>query len=267
MVNSLKKFIGQTARLWAALGDAAVAAVYPNGCRVCGEVIESWRDGVACSNCWREIEQKILSGDFCARCSAPLRPLASRSGPGVEVADRRCGSCDHFAFDFVRSCGPYEGALRETVLRLKWSPHVPARLRDGLRQTFSALPQSDLIESIMPVPLHPARLAERGFNQAEIIARELVSLTGLRLNSTALIRVKKTERHRAGMGARERARSLEKAFRVRAPRLIEGRVALLVDDVMTTGSTAGAIARVLVDGGARAVNVLTLARAMNEFSN
>ncbi|HKE02771.1 MAG TPA: ComF family protein [Blastocatellia bacterium] len=267
MTGALKKFIEKAARLSAALRDAAVATLYPIGCRVCGEVIESWRDGVACSDCWREVEQKVLNGDFCARCSAPLRPPASRVGPSIDVADRRCGRCDHFAFDFVRSCGPYEGAMRETVLRLKWSPQVPARLRDGLWQTFAALPQSGLIESIIPVPLHSARLAERGFNQAEVIARELVSLTGLRLNSTALIRVKKTERHRAGMGARERARSLEKAFRVRAPRLVEGRVALVVDDVMTTGSTAGEIARVLIDGGARAVNVLTLARAMNEFSS
>jgi ComF family protein len=157
--------------------------------------------------------------------------------------------------------------MRETVLGLKWRPYVPARLRDGLRQTFAALPESGLITSIIPVPLHPARLAERGFNQAEVIARELVSLTGLRLNSTALIRVKKTERHRAGMGARERARSLENAFRVRAPRLVEDRVTLLVDDVMTTGSTASETARALLEGGARAVNVLTLARAMNEFSN
>jgi ComF family protein len=139
-------------------------------------------------------------------------------------------------------------------------------LRGALRRAFAALPDSDLIESIIPTPLHPERVVERGFNQAEVIARELASLTGLRVNSTAVSRVKKTERHRAGMGARERARSLENAFRVRAPRLVEGRAALLVDDVMTTGSTAGEIARALLDGGARTVNVLTLARAMNEFS-
>src|SRR5262245_24884153 len=262
MIAGMKKLFDKAVRISATFRDAAVATVYPSGCRVCGETIESWRDGVACSNCWMEIEHKDLNGDFCERCWTPLRPLASR----IEVVDRRCGRCDHFAFDFVRSCGPYEGAMRETVLGLKWRPYVPTRLRDGLRRTFAALPESRLIASISPVPLHPARLAERGFNQAEVIARELVSLTGLRLNSTALIRVKKTERHRAGMGARERARSLENAFRVRAPRLVEGRVTLLVDDVMTTGSTASEVARALLDGGAGAVNVLTLARAMNEFS-
>ena len=99
--------------------------------------------------------------------------------------------------------------MREAVLRLKGAPHITPRLRGALRKAFDALPDSNLIESIIPMPLHPKRLAERGFNQAEIIARELAELTGLRVDPTAVIRVKKTERHRAGMGARERARSLE----------------------------------------------------------
>ncbi|MGH9755069.1 MAG: double zinc ribbon domain-containing protein [Blastocatellia bacterium] len=260
MIAGLRNFFDKASRVSATLGDAAVTTLYPSACRVCGDVIESWRDGVACSACWHEVEEE--SADFCVKCWTPL----TRASRAEARESRRCGRCDHFAFDFVRSCGPYRGAMRETILRLKGTPHIPARLRDALRRAFAALPDSDLIESIIPTPLHPERFAERGFNQAEVIARELARLSGLRVDSTAVIRVKKTERHRAGLGARERARSLEKAFRVRAPRLVEGRVALLVDDVMTTGSTAGEITRALLDGGARGVNVLTLARAMNEFS-
>jgi predicted amidophosphoribosyltransferase len=86
------------------------------------------------------------------------------------------------------------------------------------------------------------------------------------LDVTAVVRVKKTDRHRAGLSVRERAASLENAFQVRAPRLIEGRVILVVDDLITTGGTAAEIARALLDAGARAVNLLSLARAMNEFS-
>jgi ComF family protein len=259
MATGLNNFFAKASRVSAALRDAAVATLYPSACRVCGGMIESWRDGVACSACWREIEPE--GADFCEKCWTPLA-----CAPAAEAVARRCGRCDHFAFDFVRSCGPYRGAMRETVLRLKGIPHIPVCLRGALRRAFEALPDSDLIESIIPMPLHPERLAERGFNQAEIIARELALLTGLRVNSTAVTRIKKTERRRAGMGARERARSLEKAFRVRAPRLVEGRAALLVDDVMTTGSTAGELARVLLDSGARTVNIMILARAMNEFS-
>jgi len=259
MINGLRKFFDNATRVSATLGDAAVAALYPGACRVCGAMIESWRDGVACPACWHEVERE--DADLCAKCWSPL----TRS-PRAETGAGACGRCDHFAFDVVRSCGPYRGAMRETVLRLKLTPHIPQRLRGALRRAFDALPDSDLIDSIIPMPLHPERLAERGFNQAEVIARELAALTGLRVDSTAVIRVKKTERHRAGMGARDRARSLEKAFRVRAPRLVSGRVALLVDDVMTTGSTADEVARALLDGDARGVKVLTLARAMNEFS-
>ncbi|MBL8209022.1 MAG: ComF family protein, partial [Blastocatellia bacterium] len=78
-------------------------------------------------------------------------------------------------------------------------------------------------------------------------------------------RAKQTERHRAGLGARERARSLAGAVRVRAPRLLENRAVLLVDDVLTTGSTAHELAQTLLKGGARSVAVLTLARARTHF--
>jgi ComF family protein len=265
MITGLNNFFDRALRVSATMRDAAVATLFPSACRVCGGAIESWRDGVACSECWLKIEWEDADSrakrQKCRKCWAPMN-RASR----VETDAGRCGLCDRFAFDFVRSCGPYRGAMRETVLWLKRTPHLHSRLRGALRQAFAALPDSGLIDSIIPMPLHTERLAERGFNQAEVIARELAGLSGLRVDSTAVIRVKKTERHRAGMGAEERARSLEKAFRVRAPRLVEGRAALLVDDVITTGSTAGELARALLDGGARTVSVLTLARAMNEFS-
>jgi ComF family protein len=223
-------------------------------------MIESWRDGVACSKCWREVEEKSIE-DVCAKCGMWLRPLQSR----IEIIDRRCGRCEWLPFSFARACGPYQGAIRENILRLKLIPHIPSPLQEALRRTFAALPESHLIESIVPVPLHPERLAERGFNQAEIIARKLASMTSLRVDPISVIRVKKTERHRAGMGAPERARSLDKAFRVRAPRLVKDRAILIVDDVITTGSTVSELARTLLNSGARSVSVLTLARAMSEF--
>jgi ComF family protein len=183
----------------------------------------------------------------------------------MKIAARRCGRCDDFAFSYARACGPYEGALRESVLWLKTYPQIAPRLLDLLGATFTEAPELQASESIVPAPLHPGRHAERGFNQAEIIAGALSSLTGLRVDLAGLIRVKQTARHRVGMGARERARSLDRSFRVRAPRLIEQRAVLVVDDVMTTGSTAHEIAQTLLAGGARAVNVLTLAHAASEF--
>jgi len=252
---------GGVSRAAASLRDAALTMFYPNTCRVCDAVIESWRDGVACAKCWQEIERKRTPESFCAKCGVPLEPLPSQ----VALDQRGCGRCAELAFGFARACGPYEGALRESVLSLKFYPHIPPRLRQMLRQTFAALPEAEALESIIPVPLHPTRLAERGFNQAEIIARELASATGLRVDRAGLVRVKKTERHRAGMAARERARSLDQAFNVRASRLIEGRALLVVDDVMTTGSTAQEITETLLRANARSVHLLTLARASHEF--
>ncbi len=261
----MKLGFGQLNRASSDARDAVLSVLYPTACRVCGAMIESWLDGVACGRCWEEGERKIerarAQNDVCLKCEMPLPELPSH----ILMSERSCGRCDDLAFSFARACGIYEGALRESVLWLKLHPQIPARLRELLRAAFATLSEKQTIESIIPVPLHPERLAKRTFNQAEVVARELAAITGLRVDTASLVRVRHTEKHRAGMAVRERARSLEKAFRVRAPRLIEGRGVLLVDDVMTTGSTADAISRTLLDGSARAVHVLTLARAAGEF--
>lgn len=264
---SFKSILGsrlpQAKNASAMLRDATLAMLFPVECRVCGVMIESLRDGMACAECWLVVEQRIerirIEKSFCAKCGMPL-PFQPN-----QPTERFCGRCDELAFSFARACGVYEGALRESVLRLKIQPHIPGRLRELLKAVAASLHEKQPSESIIPVPLHKDRLAERTFNQAEIVAVELAKLTGLPVDVASLIRAEHTEKHRAGMGARERARSLEKAFKVRAPRLIENKVVLLVDDVMTTGSTANEIAQTLLNGGARAVNVLTLARAASDL--
>ncbi len=248
------------------LRDAAVTMLFPMTCRVCDGEIESWRDGIACDQCWLETEQKIekirLADSLCAKCGMPLAGLPSH----IAIEERRCGRCSDLAFSYARACGIYEGTLRESVLWLKRHPQISPRLRNLLRSAFVSLNEKLPNDSIIPVPLHKSRLAERSFNQAEVVADELSAFSGLFIDTASLIRNKQTERHRAGMGARERSRSLRKAFRVRAPRLIKGKTILLVDDVMTTGSTAHEIAQTLLDNGASSVNVLTLARAASEFA-
>ena len=239
--------------------DAALAVLYPTACRVCGAMIESWRDGVACAKCWDEIR---VIGPQCAKCGLLLRRLP----PHLEIDERECGLCEKFAFHYARACGPYEGPLRESVLWLKANPHVAPRLRESLLKAFETLNELEPVESLIPVPLHPTRQRERTFNQAEIIARALAARTGLRVDLASLVRVIRTEMHRAGMGTIDRARSLEKAFRVRAPRLVQNRAVMVVDDVMTTASTAHEVARTLLEAGAKSVSILTLARATNEFT-
>jgi ComF family protein len=113
---------------------------------------------------------------------------------------------------------------------------------------------------IVPVPLHPERERERGFNQAAVLARSLAKSTGLPFDEHSLVRSVHTERHRTGMDARARRESVADAFVVKRPRLIAGERILLIDDVFTTGATVSACAQKLQAAGAMDVFVLTIAR-------
>ena len=172
----------------------------------------------------------------------------------------RCGRCDDECFDSARACGFYEGALRASILQLKRDPHVASHLARLMLQAQQREPLS-IANLIIPVPLHPERERERGFNQALLLACELSCLSGLPLDEHAMVRRIHTERHRAGMDAKARRQSVAKAFAVRHPKLIGGHRVLLVDDVFTTGATVSACAAALKEAGAEEVSVLTLARA------
>ena len=239
--------------------DATLSLLYPTQCRVCGAPINSLQDGVSCSDCWHEAQTEWLAAEHCVKCDAQLKTM------GHSGLARQCPHCRELAFSEARACGAYAGAWLTNILRLKSQPHLPERMRAQLIETFERNSCLHDCEAILPVPLHAARYAERSFNQAELIADALAAHTSLPVLLTALVRAKATSRHRAGMGIKERAKSLHKAFRVRAPRLVAGKTLLVVDDVMTSGSTAHEIAQTLLDAGAQSVKVLTLARAVTRY--
>jgi len=236
--------------------DAALSLIYPRACGVCGAAVESRHDGAACAACWKGT--RIFGGDeaVCWKCGA-------ETGGAVALEKRSelvCHRCDEESFTAARACGIYEGALRASILALKREPHVSARLA---RLLFEAgrRPPLDSATLIVPVPLHAERQRERGFNQAAELGRALAKLNGLRLDEWSLARSLHTERHRAGMDARSRRESVENAFEVARPRLIEGKSVLLIDDVFTTGATVSACAAALKAAGAQEVFALTLARS------
>ncbi len=237
------------------LYDAALALLYPQSCAVCGASVEERADGVACSTCWRETS--IFSGQdtLCWKCGAPSQAIL----PVEKQTDVRCHRCDEESFDAARACGVYEKALRACVLALKREMHVPSRLAHLLYETQQRQPLRSATR-IVPVPLHPERLRERGFNQAATLGRALARLSGVPLDEWSLVRTLHTERHRSGMDAQARRESVSKAFQVERPRLIEGERILLIDDVLTTGATVSACATALKAAGAQVVFVLTVAR-------
>jgi ComF family protein len=235
------------------IGNSGLALLFPRACELCGGSVEELSDGVACAECWKETELFDGSVSLCWKCGMP-------AGGHADPEQIRCHHCDDELYTAARSLGYYAGALRASVLALKRQPEVGGRLLDLLVPVASIAPL-DTATLIMPVPLHPERERERGFNQAAALANAIAQHLSLPANETSLIRVKHTARHRAEMDARARRESVEKVFEVAHPRRIGDRSVLLVDDVMTTGATLSACARVLVAAGAAQVFAITIARA------
>ena len=241
-----------------AMCDAALALVYPQACAVCeSECVESRPDAPACSNCRNKT--RVFTGDetLCWKCGVP----ALASVPVGKRSRVRCQRCNADAFTAARACGLYEGALRASVLGLKREPFVHARLA-GLLASAAARAPLQTATLAVPVPLHAERERERGFNQAALLAQTLAKRTGLRLDEWSLARVEQSARHRAGMDARARRETVENAFAVTRPRVVEGERVLLVDDVFTTGATVSACASALLASGAAEVFVLTVALSL-----
>jgi len=184
--------------------------------------------------------------------------------PGIEQPmeirrEVRCHRCDSQSFTAARAVGLYEKALRESVLALKRQPNLSGLLVELLVAVAKREPLNNATR-IVPVPLHDVRLRERGFNQAAVIAEALAKPLKLPLDQRSLARIRGSEKYRAGLDPKGRRDTVNKAFVVRYPRLVEDESVLLVDDVFTTGATVNACAEALVKANARAVFVLTIAR-------
>jgi ComF family protein len=146
-------------------------------------------------------------------------------------------------------------------LKYRGRRRVAGQLVRALLENEAARTLATTCDVLVPVPLHPRRRRQRGFNQAALVARELARRTGRPSCEDALVRHRDTA-SQAGLSAAERRRNVAEAFAVRRPALVAGRVVTLVDDVMTTGATAFACARALHAAGAAEVRMLSLARVV-----
>ncbi len=205
--------------------DSVLRLLFPPRCVLCG------REGdLICESCGRA---------FPLRLDADAIPKL----PGVRAA---------------RAVWPYEGNVREIVRRYKYNglrslaPVLAAEMATVL------LEWNPRIDVIAHVPVHPARLRERGFDQSDLLARELSHLTGIAATS-ALARLRETAVQARAMSAAQRATNVRGAFHVPDPEQIRRANVLLIDDVLTTGATLTEAARALRRAGARNIYALTLA--------
>ncbi len=191
---------------------------------------------------------------MCAACRAPFASPWPLDEHGL------CGMCRRGAhgFDAAYSYGFYDGTLRELIHLLKYGKVHTLAAPLG-RFLAAALPRDQRFDAIVPVPMHWRRRWERGFNQSLLLAQVLAQRTGLPVCG-ALRRGRSTP-PQAGLTGAQRRGNMARAFDVRKPEQVKGRRILLVDDVLTTGATAGACARALKRAGAERVAVLTVARA------
>ena len=231
---------------WGAALHPLLSLLYPPRCAVC----------------------RMLGGvsSLCATCAGAItpvtEPICACCGHSLNAGEH-CLNCRQRppAFDCARALGAYDGVLREAIHRFKYHDRpalaepLGALLSAQARRQASAL--HDLrFDAVLPVPMHHVRRRRRGYNQSERLARVLAQELGLPLDTKTLVRPRAT-RPQVGLEAKARRVNLAGAFAVRAS--VKGKDLLLVDDVMTTGSSLHECAAALKIAGAGRVDALTLA--------
>ena len=239
-------------RLWTAV-DAVLSVVLAPSCAACDELLDHPTRGVVCEQCWQSI--RPLTPPLCDRCGDPLPTWRSISIPLALCP--RCRRARRLV-DRARAIGPYDGTLRAIVHALKYEGRRSLARPLGALMRHRGADMLDGAACVVPVPLHPSRRRERGFNQAVDLAGHL----GVPV-VTALRRIRATSTQ-TGLPAAQRHRNVRDAFALAsAGNTLAGATVVLVDDVSTTGATLEACARVLKQAGVVEVRALTAARVVS----
>lgn len=244
------------------LAQSLFATLFPSDCRLCALPLLNISRLPVCEACLLAV--RPLAGETCELCGEGL------SGPRNVAYDQMCSACRETRPLFAKATayGSYENELRGLIHLLKYERVLPATSVLG-RKLAAAIAKLSLGRErvlVSPVPLHRSKRRERQFNQSELIARAaLKHLRNPQLQLTAdlLARVRPTV-SQIGLTRPQRRDNMRGAFQVVHPNEAAGQSILLVDDVLTTGTTASECARVLLRAGAKSVCVATVARTLKE---
>ena len=238
--------------------DALASLVFPAPCRICETTLLTASRIPICPNCLASM--RPFAGPACRHCGRPFT-----SGQAESAAQPLCHLCrrDVYGFDLARSYAPYDSAVVRAITLLKYSAVAPLGDWFGARLAELVAGQPELFEAdvVVPVPLHPTRLRERGYNQAELIARPLARRLGVPLRPLLLVRTKPRP-DKLKLSRKERWRIVRGAYGMREGSQVDKMRVLLVDDVFTTGATLDACARVLRKAGASRIVGVTVARVV-----
>jgi ComF family protein len=229
----------------------ALDAIYPQFCLNCNK-----EGSVICADCFSLIE--ISEYTFCPFCSTPQRVFKK-------------GTCDKHqnkSLDGLFSATPYSEALvKKLIYNFKYSLFLKTLspyLAYLIIAHFISSQNQQILNSgenslFIPIPIHKNKKRKRGFNQSELIAKELSLVSNIPLNANVLIKTKKTQ-SQTKLTKEERAQNVKNSFKITNPEIINKKIIFLVDDVFTTGSTMFEAARVLKKAGALQVWGVTVAR-------
>jgi len=227
---------------------------FPSVCELCSCLLEFPDERIICRSCLQGLKPRRTS--LCLCCGKFF------DDSGEPHFCRQCVLQRPF-FSVHRSCGPYFGSLKDTIILFKYRGY---RVLGKALATFAlqALGREESlwwgVDNIIPVPLFPEKQKKRGFNQASVLAKELARQKDIELIEGQLIKVKRTP-PQTSLEASDRRKNLKGAFKVVHDQGIKGKTVLLVDDVYTTGSTLQECSLALMKAGALEVRALTIAQA------
>ena len=228
--------------------------ILPPRCKKCGKIICD--DDALCDDCFNELN--FISAPYCQRCGIPFEDVGGKPPHNWLCAE--CARDKHPWFRLCRSALHYDEFGKALIIALKFYDRTDdARILAKWMKLAGKDIWAQGVDVIVPIPLHYTRLIKRKYNQAAMLAVELSKLTGIPVDLTHLIRHRKT-RPQVEFSGHVRVKNVKGAFSIKSIKAFQGKRVLLVDDVLTTGSTLKECAKAIAKAKPKSIDLLTAAR-------